>query len=150
MHSLQFLLVELHNVCPLHESIHQCRRIAARPEVQVIELHGFVQPGQEPFQYRFALMGRGKQRPVIKPSRGLATEAFDIAIGNPDGVIGRGTWDVEVRLASRDEFDGGGSRWKRGGKLKKGRIDLKCGDPLGRLPAEFVHANRADQANVMP
>ena len=48
------------------------------------------------------------------------------------------TVDVEKRLVARSKFDGGGACRKRGGCLKKGRVELKGGDPLGRLPAEFV------------
>ena len=57
--------------------------------------------------------------------------------------------DAEDRFVSRDEFDCGGARRELRGCLKKSRVDLKCGDPLGGLPAEIVHANCADQAYLM-
>ena len=75
---------------------------------------------------------------------------FDIALRNLDHVVGRGTVDVEERLVPGDQFDHGGARRELRDCLKKGRIELKSGDPLGGLPAEIVHANRADEANIMP
>src|SRR5688572_1867002 len=108
-----------------------------------------MQLAYEPMKCRPALRGRCKKRPVIEPSGSTVTEFFDIAVRNLHRVIRGWAVDVEERFVSGDEFDSGGARRERRGCLKKSRIDLKCGDPLRGLAAEFIHANRAEEANIM-
>ncbi|HET9943668.1 MAG TPA: hypothetical protein VFR05_10020 [Terriglobia bacterium] len=83
------------------------------------------------------------------PSRTPTTEFFDIAIRQADRIVGGRSVDGEERLVSSDKFDSGGARRERRRCLKKRRIDLKCGDCLSSLPAGFVQAHRADEANVI-